>query len=66
MFLQLDKVELIEVDQDDNQAMSLRFAISKEPGKVIVEAENLSKSYGDKHVLSNVLVCYYYRNYDSP
>jgi|TARA_B110000908_G_scaffold98047_1_gene115765 ATP-binding cassette subfamily F protein 3 len=51
---QLDKVELIEVDQDDNQAMSLRFAISKEPGKVIVEAENLSKSYGDKHVLSNV------------
>ena len=51
---QLDKVELIEVDQDDNQAMSLRFAISKEPGKVIVEAQNLSKSYGDKHVLSNV------------
>jgi len=51
---QLDKVELIEVDQDDNQAMSLRFAISKEPGKVIVEAENLSKSYGDKHVLSDV------------
>ena len=51
---QLDKVELIEVDQDDNQAMSLRFAISKEPGKVIVEAENLSKSYGNKHVLSNV------------
>ena len=51
---QLDKVELIEVDQDDNQAMSLRFAISKDPGKIIIEAENLSKSYGDKHVLSNV------------
>jgi len=51
---QLDKVELIEVDQDDNQAMSLRFAISKEPGKIIIEAENLSKSYGDKRVLSNV------------
>lgn len=51
---QLDKVELIEVDQDDNKAMSLRFAISKDPGKIIIEAENLSKSYGDKHVLSNV------------
>jgi ATP-binding cassette subfamily F protein 3 len=51
---QLDKVELIEVDQDNNQAMNLRFAISKEPGKIIVEAENLSKSYGDKHVLENV------------
>jgi ATP-binding cassette subfamily F protein 3 len=51
---QLDKVELIEVDQDDNQAMNVRFNISKEPGKIIVEAEKLSKSYGDKHVLEDV------------
>jgi len=51
---QLDKVELIEVDQDDNAAMNIRFAISKEPGKIVVEAENMSKSYGDKHVLENV------------
>ncbi|WP_299056437.1 ABC-F family ATP-binding cassette domain-containing protein [uncultured Polaribacter sp.] len=51
---QLDKVELIEVDKDDNQAMNVRFAISKDPGKIIVEAENLSKSYGEKHVLSGV------------
>lgn len=51
---QLDKVELIEVDKDDNQAMNVRFAISKDPGKIIIEAENLSKSYGDKHVLENV------------
>jgi ATP-binding cassette subfamily F protein 3 len=51
---QLDKVELIEVDQDDNQAMNVRFNISKEPGKIIIEAENLSKSYGDKHVLEGV------------
>lgn len=51
---QLDKVELIEVDQDDNAAMNVRFAISKEPGKIVVEAEKMSKSYGDKHVLENV------------
>ncbi|MFY0603847.1 MAG: ABC-F family ATP-binding cassette domain-containing protein [Flavobacteriaceae bacterium] len=51
---QLDKVELIEVDQDDNATMNVRFAISKEPGKIVVEAENMSKSYGDKHVLENV------------
>jgi len=50
----LDKVELIEVDQDDNAAMNVRFAISKEPGKVVVEAEKISKSYGDNHVLENV------------
>ncbi len=51
---QLDKVQLIEVDGDDNAAMNIRFNISKEPGKIIVEAENLSKSYGDKHVLEDV------------
>ena len=51
---QLDKVELIEVDQDDNAAMNVRFSISKEPGKVVVEAEKISKSYGDNHVLENV------------
>lgn len=51
---QLDKVELIEVDQDDNATMNVRFAVSKQPGKVVVEAENMSKSYGDNHVLENV------------
>ncbi|UMB53692.1 ABC-F family ATP-binding cassette domain-containing protein [Lutibacter sp. A64] len=50
----LDKVERIEVDNDDNAVMNVRFQISKEPGKIVVEAEDLSKSYGDKHVLENV------------
>ena len=50
----LDKVERIEVDSDDNAVMNIRFQISKNPGKVVVEAENLSKSYGDNHVLENV------------
>lgn len=50
----LDKVERIEVDNDDNAVMNIRFQISKDPGKIVIEAENLSKSYGDKHVLENV------------
>ncbi len=50
----LDKVELIEVDNDDNAVMHVKFQISKEPGKVVIEAENLSKSYGKKHVLEDV------------
>ncbi|WP_420551491.1 ABC-F family ATP-binding cassette domain-containing protein [Tenacibaculum aiptasiae] len=50
----LDRVERIEVDQDDNATMNVRFAISKEPGKIIVEAENLAKNYGEKQVLQNV------------
>ena len=51
---QLDKVERIEVDQDDNATMNVRFAVSKEPGKIVVEAENMSKSYGEKRVLEHV------------
>ncbi|MDB0601889.1 ABC-F family ATP-binding cassette domain-containing protein [Tenacibaculum maritimum] len=50
----LDKVERIEVDGDDNATMNVRFTVSKEPGKIIVEAEKLSKNYGDKQVLENV------------
>ncbi len=50
----LDKVERIEVDQDENATMNIRFSISKDPGKIIFEAENLAKSYGEKQVLENV------------
>ncbi|WP_348740784.1 ABC-F family ATP-binding cassette domain-containing protein [Tenacibaculum sp. 190524A05c] len=50
----LDKVERIEVDQDENAVMNVRFEISKEPGKIIAEAENVAKSYGDKEVLRDV------------
>ena len=50
----LEKVERIEVDQDDNAVMNVRFEISKEPGKIIVEADNLTKNYGEKEVLKDV------------
>ncbi len=50
----LDKVERIEVDLEDTAVMNVRFPISIQPGKIIVEAENLSKSYGDNQVLDNV------------
>ncbi|MFD2566503.1 ABC-F family ATP-binding cassette domain-containing protein [Pseudotenacibaculum haliotis] len=50
----LEKVERIEVDEDENATMNIRFSISRDPGKIIFEAENLQKSYGDKQVLQNV------------
>ncbi|MDX1463081.1 MAG: ATP-binding cassette domain-containing protein, partial [Marinirhabdus sp.] len=50
----LDKLDRIEVDEDDNAVMSLRFPISVTPGKVVITAENASKSYGEKQVLSKV------------
>ena len=50
----LDKIERIRVDEDDNSVMSVRFPISIQPGKVVIEAHNVSKSYGDLDVLKNV------------
>ena len=50
----LDRLERIEVDEDDNSVMSVRFPISITPGKVVAEIESLSKSYGDNHVLQNI------------
>ncbi len=50
----LDKIDRIEVDEDDNAVMSLRFPISVTPGKVVIVAEDASKSYGEKEVLTQV------------
>lgn len=50
----LDKIDRIEVDEDDNSVMTLRFPISVVPGKVVIEAEKISKNYGDNQVLKNV------------
>ena len=50
----LNKVERIEVDMDDNSVMKVRFPMSVQPGKVVVEAVNVAKNYGDNLVLSNV------------
>ncbi|NND79481.1 MAG: ABC-F family ATP-binding cassette domain-containing protein, partial [Maribacter sp.] len=50
----LDKMDRIEVDQDDNAVMNLRFPISITPGKVITEITDLSKNYGDNSVLQNI------------
>ncbi|WP_340064692.1 ATP-binding cassette domain-containing protein [Ascidiimonas aurantiaca] len=50
----LDRIDRIEVDEDDNSVMAIRFPVSVTPGKVVVEAEGVSKSYGDKTVLHKV------------
>ena len=50
----LDKIERIRVDVDDNSVMSVRFPISLNPGKVVLETQNISKSYGDLEVLNDI------------
>ena len=50
----LDKVERIEVDEDDNSVMNISFPVSKSPGKVVIEAAQVTKAYGDKVVLKDI------------
>ena len=50
----LDKIERIEIDNEDISKFNIRFQQSIVPGKVIFEAEHLGKSYGDKKVFDEV------------
>ena len=51
---QLDKVDRLEVDDEDTSAINIRFAPAPRSGTVVIEAENLSKSYGSLNVLKHV------------
>jgi ATP-binding cassette subfamily F protein 3 len=51
---QLDKVERLEVDEEDKSSISLRFPPSPRSGTVVVEAEGLSKNYGELNVLNRI------------
>ena len=50
----LDRMDLIEVDEDDNAVMTLNFPVSRDPGKVVFVLEQITKNYGEKSVLSEV------------
>ena len=50
----LDKIERIEVDQQETAAMKLDFPVSVTPGKVVLELKDVSKAYGPKQVLRDV------------
>ncbi|MBN8566249.1 MAG: ABC-F family ATP-binding cassette domain-containing protein [Flavobacteriales bacterium] len=50
----LDKVERIEVDEDDNSVMNISFPVSQTPGRVVIEAEHVTKAYGDKTILKDI------------
>lgn len=50
----LDKLEVIEVDDEDNMTMRFRFPPAPRSGKVVVEALAAKKAYGDKTIFANV------------
>jgi ATP-binding cassette, subfamily F, member 3 len=50
----LDKMEILEVDSSDNSNIHFQFQEPPRSGKVVVKAENVGKSFGEKQVLRNV------------
>lgn len=52
----LEKLELLEVDEEDTSALRLKFPPSPRSGNYPVIIENLSKSYGDHTVFKNANV----------
>jgi ATP-binding cassette subfamily F protein 3 len=50
---QLDRLERIEVDEEDNSALRLKFPPAPRSGSYPVVIENLRKSYGDHLVFEN-------------
>ena len=51
---QLDKVERLEVDDEDNADMHFKFPHAPHSGAVTLELEGLTKNYGDLNVLKNI------------
>jgi len=51
---QLDKVERLEVDEEDKSAINLRFPPAPRSGTVVVEADTLTKKYGTLTVLNKI------------
>ncbi|HNL84807.1 MAG TPA: ABC-F family ATP-binding cassette domain-containing protein [Chitinophagales bacterium] len=50
----LDKMDVVEVEQDDVRAMRFQFPMGQQSGKVVVKSTNLAKSYGEKEVFHDV------------
>jgi len=49
----LDKMERIEVDEEDNQAMYFRFPPPAHSGKIVLTVEGAGKKFGDKRIFSD-------------
>lgn len=50
----LDKLDLIEVENEDVHKMNIRFSAAVTPGKIIFELENVGKRYGEHQIFDQV------------
>ncbi|MDY0200788.1 MAG: ABC-F family ATP-binding cassette domain-containing protein [Bacteroidales bacterium] len=50
---QLEKLDIIEVDDEDNSALNIRFPEAPRTGDLVVKVNNVSKAYGANTVFSD-------------
>ncbi|MCF8358528.1 MAG: ATP-binding cassette domain-containing protein [Prolixibacteraceae bacterium] len=51
---QLEKVDRIEIEEEDTRHLNIRFPDAPRSGKLVAEIRNLGKSYGKLEVLKNI------------
>ncbi|MDC0644394.1 ATP-binding cassette domain-containing protein [Crocinitomicaceae bacterium] len=50
----LEKTEIIEIENANEGAIKIQFPLSIQPGKKVLEIEDLQKSYGEKQILNRL------------
>lgn len=50
----LERIDRIEIEDEDGRSVRIRFPEPPRSARIVVEAKNLSKSYGDNLVLKNI------------
>ncbi len=51
---QLDKLDRIEIEEEENFGMNLKFPPAPRSGKIVIEAKSLGKKFGERAVLRDV------------
>ena len=49
---QLEKIERIEVDEEDMATLNIKFPPAPRSGQIVVEAKSAGMSFGEKHIFS--------------
>jgi ATP-binding cassette subfamily F protein 3 len=50
---QLDKIDRIEIEEEDNAAMRFYFPPAPRAGKIVVDVSNVGKAYGNKQIFDH-------------
>jgi ATP-binding cassette subfamily F protein 3 len=51
---QLNRLDRIEVDEEDTSTINIRFPTPIKSGKLVLEIKGLGKSYGEKNILNDI------------